>query len=49
MNFLKQLKDYFNKTSRDIVEKEYHEFDKYNSVGPTVNEFLKECDKLNKV
>lgn len=37
---LEQLKDYFNNTPRDIVEKEWHEYDKYNQVGPTVNEYL---------
>lgn len=45
MDFLKQLKEYFNKTPRDTLEKEWHEYDKYNSIGPTVNEFLKEYSK----
>lgn len=37
---LQQLKEYFNNTPRDVVEKEWHEYDKYNQIGPTVNEYL---------
>ncbi len=37
---LKQLKEYFNNTPRDIIEKEWHEYDEYNKIGPTVNEYL---------
>lgn len=37
---LEQLKEYFNNTPRDIVEKEWHEYDKYNKIGPTINEYL---------
>ena len=37
---LEQLKEYFNNTPRDVVEKEWREYDKYNKIGPTVNEYL---------
>lgn len=37
---LEQLKEYFNNTPRDVIEKEWHEYDKYNEIGPTVNEYL---------
>lgn len=37
---LEQLKEYFKNTPRDVVEKEWREYDKYNKIGPTVNEYL---------
>ena len=37
---IRQLKKYFENTPRNIVEKEWHEYDKYNKIGPTVNEYL---------
>ncbi len=37
---LKQLEEYFKNTPRDVVEKEWHEYDRYNNIGPTVNEYL---------
>lgn len=43
---LKQLKEYFNNTPRDIVEKEWHEYDKYNKIGPTINEYLAFVDNI---
>lgn len=46
MDFIKQLKEYFNNTPRNVVEKEWHKYDKYNSIGLTVNEFLKEYNTL---
>ena len=43
---LEQLKEYFNNTPRDVIEKEWHEYDKYNEVGPTVNEYLAFLDQI---
>lgn len=43
---LEQLKEYFNKTPRDIIEREWHEYDKYNNIGPTVNEYLAFVDQI---
>lgn len=40
IELLEEMKEYFNKTPRDIIEREWHEYDKYNNVGPTVNKFL---------
>ena len=37
---LEQLKEYFNNTPRDVIEKEWREYDEYNKIGPTVNEYL---------
>ena len=39
-DLLQQLKDYFVNTPREIIEKEWHEYDKYNEIEPTVNEYL---------
>lgn len=39
-NLLQQLKDYFDNTPREVIEKEWREYDKYNEIGPTVNEYL---------
>ena len=39
-NLLEQLKEYFENTPREVVEKEWHEYDKYNEIGPSVEEYL---------
>jgi len=39
-NLLQQLKEYFDNTPRDVIEKEWHEYDKYNEIGPSVEEYL---------
>ena len=43
---LQQLQEYFNNTPRDVIEKEWSEYDKYNEIGPTVNDYL---DYVNKI
>ena len=43
---LEQLREYFKKTPRDVIEREWNEYDKYNNVGPTVNEYLGYVDKI---
>lgn len=46
---LHQLKNYFENTPRDILEKEWkEEYSKYNEIGPTVNEYLEFVDKFRK-
>lgn len=37
---LKQLKEYFDNTPRDVIESEWRKYDKYNEIGPTVREYL---------
>ena len=44
-SILNQLIEYFNNTPRDIIEKEWHEYDKYNEIAPTVKEFLESVGK----
>ena len=44
-NLLQQLKEYFDNTPREVIEKEWHEYDKYNEIGPTVNEYLEYVNK----
>ena len=39
-SILLQLKKYFEETPREIIEKEWHEYDKYNEVGPAVGKYL---------
>ena len=45
-DLLQQLKDYFDNTPREIIEKEWHEYDKYNEIGPTVKEYLEYVNKI---
>lgn len=44
-SILNQLIEYFKNTPRDIIEKEWHEYDKYNEIGPTVKEYLESINK----
>lgn len=46
LNLLQQLKDYFDNTPREVVEKEWHEYDKYNEISPKVNEYLEYIDNI---
>lgn len=45
-DLLQQLKEYFESTPREVVEKEWHEYDKYNEIGSTVNEYLEYVNKI---
>ena len=47
-DILNQLIDYFNNTPREVVEKEWHEYDKYNKIGITVKDYLKYIDSITK-
>ena len=47
-NLLHQLKDYFDNTPREVVEKEWHEYDKYNEISPKVNEYLEYVNNIRK-
>lgn len=48
-DLLQQLKDYFANTPREIIEKEWHEYDKYNEIEPTVKEYLEYVNKIYKI
>ena len=43
-NLLQQLKEYFDNTPREVLEKEWNELSYLNEIGPTVDEYL-ECVK----
>lgn len=45
-NLLQQLKDYFDNTPREVIEKEWHEYDKYNEISPKVNEYLEYVNNI---
>lgn len=45
-NLLQQLKEYFDNTPREVIEKEWHEYDKYNEIGPSVEEYLEYVNNL---
>lgn len=47
-NILNQLIDYFNNTPRDVIEKEWHEYDKYNKIGITVKDYLEYINSITK-
>lgn len=44
-HILNQLKEHFSSMTHEEKIKEWAEYDKYNSVGPTVNEFLEQYEK----
>jgi hypothetical protein len=45
---LNQLQEYFRSMSQEELEKEWKEYNKYNNLGPTVNEFLEQYDTARK-
>ena len=45
---LEQLREHFRSMSQEELEKEWKEYDMYNNVGPTVNEFLEQYEKDSK-
>jgi len=45
-SLIQQLKDYFDNTPRDVIEKEWHEYDKYNDISPKVNEYLEYVNNI---
>lgn len=46
LNLLQQLKDYFDNTPREVIKKEWHQYDKYNEIGPKVNEYLEYVNNI---
>lgn len=46
IDLLQQLKEYFDNTPREVIEKEWHDYDKYNEIAPTVNEYLEYVNKI---
>ena len=45
-DILQQLKDYFDNTPREVIEKEWHEYDKYNDIGPSIEEYIKYVNSI---
>lgn len=45
MNLLKCLEEYFKNTPKEQIQKDWNETEKYDSVGPTVEEYLSDKDK----
>lgn len=41
MNLLQGLKEYFRNTPKEQLDKDLEELEKYNEIGPDVNEYLK--------
>lgn len=48
-DLLQQLKDYFDNTPREVIEKEWHEYDKFNEIEPTVKEYLEYVNKIYQI
>ena len=44
-NLLQQLKEYFDNTPREVIEKEWNELSYLNEIGPTVEEYLESVKK----
>lgn len=47
-NVLAELLDHIKNTSKEELEKEFNELEEWSHVGPTVEEFMDFCDKVNK-
>ena len=47
-NVLAELLDHINNTSKEELEKEFKEIEEWSNVGPTVEEFMDFCNKVNK-
>lgn len=45
-SLIQQLKDYFDNTPREVIEKEWHEYDKYNDIGPSIEEYIKYVNSI---
>ena len=41
---LEQLREHFRSMPQEELEKEWKEYDKYNNIGLTVNEFLEQYE-----
>lgn len=41
-----KLKQYFNTTPKEQLQKDWEKLKKYNEIGPTVEEYLKEVKKF---
>ena len=41
-----KLKQYFNTTPKEQLQKDWEKFKKYNEIVPTVEEYLKEVKKF---
>lgn len=48
-NFAEQLKEYFNNTPKDVINKEFKETqERYKDVGPTVDEYFGYVESIKK-
>lgn len=47
-NVLAELLDHIKNTSKEELEKEFNELEEWSHVGPTVEEFMDFCNKVNK-
>lgn len=41
-SILEQLKEYFKNTPREEIEKNWKAFEEYNTIGPTIDNFLEQ-------
>lgn len=48
-NLFKSLKDYFENTPKDVLENDWKEIEPFNEIEPTINDFLKHNNKINKL
>lgn len=48
-SIIKQLKEYFAKTPKEVLQAEWKEYSKkYNHIGPTVDEYLQAVENSKK-
>lgn len=48
-SIIKQLKEYIDKTPKDVLQAEWEEYSKkYNHIGPTVDEYLQAVENSKK-
>ena len=45
-SLIKQLKEYLEKTPKEVVQAELEEYSKkYNHIGPTIDEYIQEVER----
>ena len=45
MNLLQKLEEYFRNTPKEQLDKDLEELEKYNEIGPDVDEYLKSVEE----
>ena len=47
-NIIKGLLEYLSNTPKDQIEKDLKRLDKYNNIGPSVDEYIRKAKRLKR-